>query len=179
MVRCFTVLNTTLSRLGVNPKVALCISTEGQRRARNFFPPADHPNSATTFSKVSSLTLDVPLADPDNVQLGGPQKVLDWLATFHAVTAVTLIIRPLKRKKKSNVTHPQNGRNEERDSRLISGITSKHPNIVCNIIDLPPNQYHFHWSNARDEFSRGMGSGLPPITSHRQRLVARCICDDF
>ena len=179
MVRCFTVLNTTLSRLGVNPKVALCISTEGQRRARNFFPPTDHPNSATTFSKVSSLTLDVPLADPDNVQLGGPQKVLDWLATFHAVTALTLIIRPLKRKKKSNIIRPQNGRNEERDSRLISGITSKHPNIVCNIIDLPPNQYHFHWSNARDEFSRGMGSGLPPIASHRQRLVARCICDDF
>lgn len=179
MAGCFTVLNSAFSRLDVNPKVALCISTEGQRRARNFFPPADHLNFATTFSRVSSLTLDLPVADPDNVQLGGHQKVLDWLATFHAVTALTLVIRPLKRKKKSNMTHPQDGRNDERDSRLISGITSEHPNIVCNIIDLPPNLYHFHWSNARDEFSRGMGSGLPPITSHRQRLMARCVCDDF
>jgi hypothetical protein len=179
MAECFTVLNSAFSRLGVDPKVALCVST-GQRRARNFFPPADHPsNSATTFSRVSSLTLDVPLADPDNVPIGGNQKVLDWLVPFHAVTVLTVIIRPLKPKKRSTVSRPQTGRNEERDSRLISAITSEHPNIICNIIDLPPNRYHFHWSNARDEFSRGMGSGLPPITSHRQRLMAWCACNDF
>ena len=179
IAKCFTVLNSALSRLSVNPKVALCISTEGQRRARNFFPPADHPNFPTPFSRVSSLTLDVPLADPDNVQVGPHQKVLDWLVTFHAVTALTLIVRPLKRKKKSTVSRARIGGKEERDSRLISGITSEHPNVVCNIVDLPPNRYHFHWSNARDEFSRGMGSGLPPIPPHRQKLMAWCVCDDF
>ena len=178
MAEYFIVLNSALSKLGVDPKVALCISTEGQRRARNFFPPANHPNSPTTFSRVSSLTLDVPLADPDNVQPAGHQKVLDWLVPFHAVTALTVIIRPLKRKKKSTVSRPQNGR-KERDSRLMSTITSEHQNIICNIIDLPPNRYHFHWSNARDEFSRGMGSGLPHIAPHRQRLMAWCVCDEF
>ena len=174
---CFTVLNSAFSRLDVNPKVTVCISTQGQRRG-NIFPPTHHPSFAATFSRVSSLTLDVPLADPDNVQPGGLLKVLDWLVMFHAVTAVTLILRPLKLKKKSELARLQNGR-KDRDSRLIFGITSEHPNIVCNIIDLPPNRYHFHWSNARDEFSRGMGSGLPPITSHRQKLMASCVCDHF
>ena len=174
---CFTMLNSAFSRLDVNPKVTVCISTQGQRRGNNF-PPTPHRSFAATFSRVSSLTLDVPLADPDNMQPGGLLKVLDWLVMFHAVSALTVIIRPLKLKKKSELVRLQNGR-KDRDSRLIFDITSEHPNIVCNIIDLPPNRYHFHWSNARDEFSRGMGSGLPPITSHRQKLVASCVCDHF
>ncbi|KIM46981.1 hypothetical protein M413DRAFT_440533 [Hebeloma cylindrosporum] len=176
MAERFTVLNSTLSRLGINPTLALCISTEGQPPGVPiFFPLTDQSHYSTAFSRVSSLTLDVPIANPENVELWVHQEVLDWLVTFRAVNALTVILR-----KNSPISRPQNGIiNEECQARLISGIVSAHPNVVCNIIDLPPNQHHFHWSNARDEFSRAVAYGLPPIMSHRQRLVASCVCDHF
>jgi len=98
--RRFTVLNNALSELRVNPKVALCIPTEGQRRPLNFFIPTDHPNSATIFSRVSSMTLDILLGQPDSEQLQALQKILDWLFIFHAVAALSIILRPLPPKKK-------------------------------------------------------------------------------
>ncbi|KDR83013.1 hypothetical protein GALMADRAFT_152006 [Galerina marginata CBS 339.88] len=168
----FHTFNARFSEMGIQPCVSVCIANHGE--------PADVALMSTIghhehFFTVSRLTLELP-SSLNDLEVPGTQYliryVLDWLRTFQGLKGLTLLHRHTSLDPSAPEVCPKS---------ISDAITRRYPDIVLfNIVNLPskPMKYHYHWSNAHDDWERGT-DGIVTMPFFEHKSTEPSVCSHF
>ncbi|KDR83021.1 hypothetical protein GALMADRAFT_864043 [Galerina marginata CBS 339.88] len=160
-------LDTHFHETGIEPCISVCLANEGEL-------PDDSGDGGTEqldhLSKVSRLTLELPSVFGDSLtEADVASHAMAWLELFRGVTHLTL----LHRRTDTVPLIPKGSR-----AAILSAINSKHQAITTfNLVDLP-NKFHYHWSNARDDWQRGTDR-IPTTTNFDHKSTEPTVCSHF
>ncbi|KAF8965080.1 hypothetical protein BDZ97DRAFT_1918513 [Flammula alnicola] len=177
-IRAFSFLNEKFSKMKISPCVSLCFSTWKER------PPlqqiarveSEDPDWTRHYLSVSRLTLDLLESKPSGGEETTPfliREAIFWIGLFRGVNELTIFVcAPLPAWLDSDPSYDQH-----RASTLSDAVMAQYPKISSlKVVELRSEYSHFHWSNARDEYSRRV-EGHTTTIPHKANDI--CVCSDF
>lgn len=166
-------ISNSILEMGIKPCISLCLANiqEGT-------PPVSDgtTNCFQHLPIVSRLTLGVQRFSAWYDMYDAPtshqlliDSTLAWLNIFRGLTYLTLVV-----KCDQSIDH-------QSQLRILSAMKIEYPGLVSvNVVNLTvhPKTYHYHWSNAHDDWERGTND-IPTTPSYKRKSRERYVCSDF
>ena len=162
-------LTNHLSRLHLSPTISLCLDHIYSCLELPELGEPGPPSWTASSHNISRLTLVQPTF-PKNQQELASQIVLAWLCLFRGVKRLTVVIY-------RHVIDPPAG-HERREAAIRAAITAVYPNIeFINLVQLKDN-FHYHWSSARNSLERASDE-IPNVYLPRNKAMDYFVCCDL
>lgn len=172
----FASINHRVLEMKINPCISLCLANQCIIVEGIALVPDGITDCFQQFSTVSRLTLEVVYHPPptESHEIFTSHEPLihysfSWLNVFRGLRYLTLAVKCNK------------AIDDQSQLLIVSSIKTRFPEMVSvNVVNLTvePKKYHYHWSNAHDDWERGTDD-IPMTPSYEKKSRERYVCSDF
>uniref|UniRef100_A0A8H7XSH4 F-box domain-containing protein n=1 Tax=Psilocybe cubensis TaxID=181762 RepID=A0A8H7XSH4_PSICU len=172
----FASINRRMMEMNINPCISLCLANQCVVLHGIALVPDGITDCFQQFSIVSRLTLEVvyqhPSAETEETSPTHDSLIhytFSWMNVFRGLRYLTLAVKCNKAIDDPSKLH------------IVSSIKNRFPEMVSvNLVNLTiePRKYHYHWSNAHDDWERGTYN-IPMTPSYERKSRELCVCSDF